>query len=107
MTSTFNIYHTINQINTNISYFFRNQTKILLNNNCNFILTPKSGYFEECSSDTNFLEKNIDLSNFSILTSNHVMETSLNKSINISKIIYSNETLCEDKFNQSQAQYDS
>lgn len=74
--------------------------------NYNFILTPKSGYFEDCTSATKILENNIDLSNFSVLTNNNDVftEISLNKSTNISKIIYCNETLYQDKLNQSHIQ---
>lgn len=75
-----------------------------LNNSCYFVLTPKNGYFEDCTSETSILENNIDLSNFSILTNNHDISTemALNKSTNVSKIVYCNETLCEDKLNRSQ-----
>lgn len=77
--------------------------QIHMNNNCNFILTPKNGYFEDCTSEPKILENNIDLSNFSIMTNNHDVftEMSLHKSINVSKIIHSNETLCQDRLNQS------
>lgn len=68
-------------------------------------MTPKNGYFKNCVSEESILENNIDLSNFSILTNNHITETSLNKSTNVSKVVYCNETLCEDKLSQSQAQY--
>lgn len=73
------------------------------NDGCNFILTPKSGYFEDCKSETKILENNIDLSSFSILTNNHdvLTEMSLNKSANVSKIVYFNETLYQEKLNQS------
>lgn len=76
---------------------------MLINNDgCNFILTPKSGYFEDCKSETKILENNIDLSSFSILTNNHdFTEISLNKSANVSKIVYFNETLNPEKLNQS------
>lgn len=104
LTSKFSIYHIIKQVFTNISNFFRKQTKMHLNNNCNFILTPKSGYFKNCISEESFLENNIDLSNFSILTNNHITETSLKGSTNVSKVVYCNETLYEDKLNQSQDQ---
>lgn len=45
------------------------------------------------------MENNIDLSSFSILTNNHdyFTEMSLNKSTNVSKIVYCNEVLCQDK----------
>lgn len=70
------------------------------------MLTSKNGYFEDCISDTKIMENNIDLSNFSILSNNHDVftEVSLNKSINISKIVYINEALCQDKLNQSDLQ---
>jgi hypothetical protein len=66
-------------------------------------LTPKRGYFEDCTSEAKILENNINLSNFSILTNNYdeFTEMSLNKSANVSKIIHCNETLCQDKLNQS------
>lgn len=81
--------------------FFSNQKKSLIDSVNNFILTSKSGYFEECKSETNILENNIDLSNFSILTNNYesFTEMSLNKSANVSKIVYCNEVLCQDKSN--------
>lgn len=65
----------------------------------NFVLTSKSGYFEDCKSEINILENNIDLSVFSIMTDNHdcFTEMSLNKSANVSKIVYCNETLSQDK----------
>jgi len=90
----------------NILNCFRKQTTIHLNNSCHFILTHKNGYFEDCTSETNVLENNIDLSNFSILTNNNdiITEMSLNTSTNVSKIVYCNETLCQDKLNQSQIQ---
>lgn len=82
---------------------FRKQTMKFLNNKCHFILTPKSGYFEDCSLETKILENTIDLSNYSILTTNHYdfTEMSLNKSTNVSKIVYCNETLSQDKLNLS------
>lgn len=48
----------------------------------------------------------IDLSNFSILTNNHevLTEMSFNKSTNISKIVYCNEAIHQDKLNQSNVQ---
>lgn len=54
-------------------------------------------------SETNILDNNIDLSNFSVLTNNHdITEVSLNKFNNVSKMVYCNEKLCQDKLNQSQ-----
>jgi len=70
-------------------------------------LTSKSGYFEDCTLGTSeMLNNNIDLSNFSILTNNHevLTEMSLDKSTNISKIVYCNEAISHDKLNQSNAQ---
>jgi len=76
------------------------------NKKCDFVLTPRNGYFEDCTSDTNLSKNNIDLSNFSILTNNHniLTEMSLNKSTNVSKIVYCNETLGQDIINQSNVQ---
>lgn len=87
-------------------FCFRKKTMKYLNNKRHFILTPKSGYFEDCSSETKILENTINLSNYSILTNNHddLAEMSLNKSANVSKIVYCNETLSQDKLNQSNIQ---
>lgn len=86
--------------------FFRKQSKISVNNRNYFILTPKSGYFEDCTLETKILESSINLSNFTILTNNHEVnaEMTLNKSINVSKIVYCNETLCQDEISQSHTQ---
>lgn len=84
---------------------FRNQTQI--NKSCHFFLTSKSGYLEDCTlGPSKILENNIDLSNFSILTNNHevLTEMSLDKSTNISKIVYCNESISQDKLNQSNVQ---
>ncbi|XP_025411183.1 uncharacterized protein LOC112684083 isoform X2 [Sipha flava] len=89
--------------NNNMSeHFVKKQRKLHLNNSY-FNLTPKRGYFEDCTSEAKILENNINLSNFSILTNNYdeFTEMSLNKSANVSKIIHCNETLCQDKLNQS------
>jgi len=86
---------------------FRKQTQTQLNNGCHFFLTSKSGYFEDCTLGTSvILDNNIDLSNFSILTNNHevLTEMSLDKSTNISKIVYCNEAISQDKLNKSNAQ---
>lgn len=67
------------------------------------MLTSKNGYFEDCTSKTKILENSIDLSNFSVLSNSHDVftELSLNKSINVSKIVYFNEALSQDKLNQT------
>ncbi|VVC30296.1 Hypothetical protein CINCED_3A007704 [Cinara cedri] len=86
--------------NNNLSnHFDKKQTKLHVNSVGNFILTPRSGYFEDCKSEINILENNIDLSSFSILSNNPdcFTEMSLNKSANVSKIVYCNEALCQDK----------
>lgn len=86
---------------------FRKQTKTQINNNYNFFLTSKSGYFEDCTSGTaDILENNIDLSHFSILTNNNEVlnEISINKSTNVSKIVYCNEAITEDELNRSNVQ---
>lgn len=68
-----------------------------------FILTPKSGYFEDCTLETKILESSINISNFTILTNNHDVNTEmiLNRTVNVSKIVHCNETLCQDEINQS------
>lgn len=84
--------------------FNRKQTQTQINNSCHFFLTSKSGYFEDCTLGTSeIMENNINLSNFSILTNNHevLSEISFNKSTNISKIVYCNEAISQDKLNQS------
>lgn len=84
----------------NLFYSFRKNT-MMHKNDCHFILTPKSGYFEDCTSETTILNNTIDLSNFSILTNNYVStDMSLNKSTNVSKIVYCNETLNQNKLDQ-------
>jgi len=86
---------------------FRKQTQTQINESCHFFLTPKSGYFEDCTLGTSdILDNNIDLSNFSILTNNHevLTEISLDKSTNISKIVRCNESISSDKLNQSNVQ---
>lgn len=86
---------------------FRKQTQTQINKSCHFFLTPRSGYFEDCTLGTSeILENNIDLSNFSILTNNHevLTEISLDKSTNISKIVHCNESISRDKLNQSNVQ---
>ncbi|KAL4149337.1 hypothetical protein QTP88_003302 [Uroleucon formosanum] len=85
--------------------FNKNQTK--KKKSCHFFFTSKSGYFEDCTlGPSKILENNIDLSNFSILTNNHevLTEMSLDKSTNISKIVYCNESISQDKLNQSNVQ---
>jgi len=70
-------------------------------------LTPKSGYFENCTLETSeILDSSIGLSKFSILTNNHevLTEMSLDKSTNISKTVYCNEAISQDKLNQSTVQ---
>ncbi|KAF0769800.1 Centrosomal protein, partial [Aphis craccivora] len=87
--------------------FIKKQTKTQINNGCNFFLTSKDGYYEDCTlGTTTILENNIDLSNFSILTNNNEVlnEMSFNKSTNISKIVYCNEAIRQDKLNQSNIQ---
>lgn len=87
--------------------FTKKQTKTQINNGCKFFLTSKDGYYEDCTLGTaKILENNIDLSNFSILTNNNEVlnEMSFNKSTNISKIVYCNEAICQDKLNQSNIQ---
>lgn len=73
------------------------------NNKNYFILTPKSGYFEDCTSETQILESSINLSSFTILTNNHDVnaEMTLNRTINVSKIVHCNETLCQNEINLS------
>ncbi|KAE9544950.1 hypothetical protein AGLY_000493 [Aphis glycines] len=83
--------------------FTKKQIKTQINNSCEFFLTSKDGYYEDCTSGTvEILENNIDLSNFSILTNNNEVlnEMSFNKSTNISKIVYCNEAIRQDKLNQ-------
>ncbi|XP_025209054.1 uncharacterized protein LOC112604302 isoform X2 [Melanaphis sacchari] len=85
----------------------KKQTKTQINNSCKFFLTSKSGYFEDCTLGTSEIsENNIDLSNFSILTNNHEVLTdmSFNKSTNISKVVFCNEAIHQDKLNQSNVQ---
>ncbi|XP_027853782.2 uncharacterized protein LOC114132508 isoform X2 [Aphis gossypii] len=87
--------------------FTKKQTKTQINNGCEFFLTSKDGYYEDCTSGTvEILENNIDLSNFSILTNNNEVlnEMSFNKSTNISKIVYCNEAIRQDKLSQSNIQ---
>ncbi|XP_016658195.1 uncharacterized protein LOC100161585 isoform X2 [Acyrthosiphon pisum] len=95
-------------INTSNQYTpNKKQTQTQINKSCHFFLTPKSGYFEDCTLGTSeILENNIDLSNFSILTNNHevLTEMSLDKSTNISKIVHCNESISQDKLNQSNVQ---
>lgn len=69
-----------------------------------FFLTPKSGYFEDCTLESNIIEDTINLSSFSILTNNHDVLTEMsffNKSTNVSKIVYCNETLFQNEVNES------
>lgn len=100
--SNFTIQHILTELLNNIN-FFRKQSKICVNNRSYFNLTPKSGYFEDLSFETKLSERSVNLSNFTILTNNHDVhaETCLNRSINVSKIVYSNATLCQDEMNQS------
>ncbi|XP_022167915.1 uncharacterized protein LOC111032049 isoform X2 [Myzus persicae] len=103
--------NTSNQYTTNkynlSNNFNKKQTQNQTNSSCHFFLTSKSGYFENCTSETSeTLDNNIGLSNFSILTNDHevLTEMSLDKSTNVSKTVYCNEAISQDKLNLSTVQ---
>ncbi|XP_050531847.1 uncharacterized protein LOC126900284 isoform X2 [Daktulosphaira vitifoliae] len=72
-----------------------------------FTLTSVEGFFENCTSENNLIINPVDLSKYIILNNekqNVNDSLNLNMSPNISKVVYCNEALSQDKCNQSNSQ---